>query len=151
MRQPLQVEVVAAGTDIAVSGRLDTLSCDELRTALKDAVAEGDGDLVVHAEGLEIWGSPALGVLVGASHAARRRDRRLVLSGLSARELRLLRAGHLDRFVAIAPAVTAAPGSAAGQAGARSAVPGPRETPHDPLEPLGRRPEVEPDVSSPSR
>jgi anti-anti-sigma factor len=103
MRRPLRVEVIRTGTDVVVSGRLDTLSCDELRTALQTAVAEGDGDLVVHAEGLEIWGAPALGVLIGASRAARRRDRRMVVAGLAARELRLFRAGHLDRLVVIAP------------------------------------------------
>src|SRR4051794_27105505 len=56
MRQPLQVEVARPGTDVVVRGRLDSLSCDELRTALRRAVADGEGDLVVHADGLEIWG-----------------------------------------------------------------------------------------------
>jgi anti-anti-sigma factor len=101
MRQPLHVEVARRGTDVVVRGRLDSLSCDDLRTALRSAVAEGEGDLVVHAHGLEIWGSAALGVLIGASRAARRRDRRLVLSGLGAREVRLVKAGHLDRLLVI--------------------------------------------------
>jgi anti-anti-sigma factor len=101
MRQPLHVEIARPGTDIIVRGRLDSLSCDELRTALRSAVAEGEGDLVVHAHGLELWGSAALGVLVGASRAARRRDRRLVLSGLGPREQRLVRAGRLDRLLVL--------------------------------------------------
>ena len=76
MRQPLHVEVTQQGAEVVVSGRLDSVSCDELRTALQSAVAEGQGDLILHADGLQIWGSAALGVLVGASRAARRRDRR---------------------------------------------------------------------------
>lgn len=103
MRQPLTVEVTQPGCVVTASGRLDSSSCDQLRTALHEALGQGEGDLVLRAEGLEIWGSTALGVLIGASRAARRRDRRLVIGGLAPRELRLVKATQLQRSLALEP------------------------------------------------
>jgi anti-sigma B factor antagonist len=104
VREALRVEVEEPGAVVVAHGRLDSSSADQLRTALHECIAAGDGDLLVRAEGLEIWGSSAIGLLIGASRAARRRDRRLVITGLAPREQRLLRASHLQRLMFFEPA-----------------------------------------------
>lgn len=101
MQRELTVEVNRPGFEVSASGRFDSSSCDRLRTALQEAADIGDGDLVLHAEGLEIWGAAALGVLLGIAHRARRTDRRLVLTGLAPRELRLVRASALHRAAVV--------------------------------------------------
>ncbi len=105
MLQELRIEVLAPGTDIALSGRLDVHSAPVARVALHHLVDAGHGDLVVHGESLEIWDSCGLGVLVGAHRRARQSERRLVLSGLPQRELRLLRATRLTRVFGVEPGV----------------------------------------------
>ncbi|HEY6793192.1 MAG TPA: STAS domain-containing protein [Kineosporiaceae bacterium] len=105
MAQELQIEVVRDGVEVAVSGRLDVRSAPVARSLLHDLVTEGEGDLSVNVTGLEIWDASGLGVLVGAHRRARQAGRRLVLTGVPPRQLRLLRATRLHRLLVLEPAV----------------------------------------------
>jgi len=104
MLAEFNIEVLRPGADIAVRGRLDVHSAPAVRSALHHLIDDGIGDVLIHGEGLEIWDSCGLGVLVGAHRRARQAGRRVVLTGLPARELRLLRATRLIRVFAVEPA-----------------------------------------------
>ena len=108
MLQELHIEVLCPGADIALRGRLDVRTAPTVRAALHHLIDDGMGDVLIHGEALEIWDSCGLGVLVGANRRARQAGRRVVLSGLPARELRLLRATRLNRVFAVEPAVAPA-------------------------------------------
>jgi anti-anti-sigma factor len=105
MASDLQVEVVRDGAEVALSGRLDVRSAPVARALLHEIVAAGTGDLLVSVADLEIWDASGLGVLVGADRRARQAGRRLVLTGVPPRQLRLLRATRLHRLLAVEPAV----------------------------------------------
>jgi anti-anti-sigma factor len=105
MANNLQVEVVRAGVDVVLSGRLDARSAPVARALLHDIVATGSGDLHLHVGDLEIWDASGLGVLVGAHRRARQAGRRIVLTEVPPRELRLLRATRLHRLITLEPAV----------------------------------------------
>lgn len=104
MLQELHIEVLRPGADIALRGRLDVHTAPAARGALHHLIDDGVGDVLVHGEALEIWDSCGLGVLVGAHRRARLAGRRIVLTGLPAREIRLLRATRLTRVFAVEPA-----------------------------------------------
>ena len=108
MLQELQIEVLRPGADIALRGRLDVRTAPTVRAALHLLIDGGIGDVLVHGEALEIWDSCGLGVLVGAHRRARQAGRRVVLTGLPARELRLLRATRLNRVFTVEPVVASA-------------------------------------------
>ena len=72
---------------------------------LHACVDEGEGDLLLHIGALEIWDSAGLGVLVGAHRRARRAGRRVVLTEVPPRHLRLLRATRLHRLFVVEPRV----------------------------------------------
>jgi anti-anti-sigma factor len=108
MLQELHIEVLRPGADIALRGRLDVRTAPSARAALHTLIDDGAGDVLVHGEALEIWDSCGLGVLVGAHRRARMAGRRVVLTGLPPRELRLLRATRLNRVFTVEPAVTPA-------------------------------------------
>ncbi|NLT53291.1 MAG: STAS domain-containing protein [Actinomycetales bacterium] len=99
--QGLTIEVVEAGSELALVGRLDTRSAPYARTSLHQAVDSASGDLVLRADRLEIWDSHGLGVLVGAYRRARQRGRSLVLTGVRQREARVLRRTRLDRLIRV--------------------------------------------------
>jgi anti-anti-sigma factor len=107
MTQGLQIEVIRRGEDVVLSGRLDNRSAPVARTLLHTAVEDGTGDLVVHVGQLEIWDAAGLGVLVGAHRRARQAQRRLVLTDVPPRQLRLLRATKLSRVLTVEPLAVA--------------------------------------------
>jgi anti-anti-sigma factor len=103
----LDIQVVREGHQLCLAGRLDRHSAPPLREALRAAIDGGDGDLTVEMGNLEIWDGVGLGVLSGASRRARRTGRRLLLTDVRARELRLLRAARIP--LAATPEGTPAP------------------------------------------
>ena len=108
MLQELHIEVLRPGADIAVRGRLDVHSAPAVRAALHNIIDDGIGDVLIHGDALEIWDACGLGVLVGAHRRARQAGRRVVLTGLPSRELRLLRATRLIRVFTVEPAAATA-------------------------------------------
>jgi anti-anti-sigma factor len=103
MHQGLQIEILVHGTDLVISGRLDSRAAPIARAVLHAAVEAGDGDLTVRVGELEIWDGVGMGVLVGVHGMARRRQRRLVLVDVPPRQLRLLRATRLTRVLSVQP------------------------------------------------
>lgn len=95
----MQIEVQVAGRQVTLSGRLDAHTVSGARSALHQAVQEGEGDLEVRVDGLEIWDATGLGVLVGAHRLAGRHGRRLVLVGVPPRIERLLRLTRLHHVL----------------------------------------------------
>jgi anti-anti-sigma factor len=98
------VVCVAAGCEIALSGRLDARSATEMREALHTAIDAGTGDLIVDVSGVDLVDAIGLGVLLGAHRRAARADRRLVLREATPHLLRILRLARLHRVFALVPA-----------------------------------------------
>ena len=107
MTQGLQIEVLRRAELVVLAGRLDNRSAPVVRTLLHTAIEDGTGDLMVHVGDLEIWDASGLGVLVGADRKARQCDRRLVLTHVPPRQLRLLRATRLSRELTVQPLAVA--------------------------------------------
>ena len=105
MGRGLQVEVLRAGSEVRMWGRLDSRSAPSVRALLHEALESGAGDLTVSVGGLEIWDGTGLGVLAGASRRAVRAGRRLVLTDVPPRELRLLKVARVPRTAAVVPAL----------------------------------------------
>jgi anti-anti-sigma factor len=103
----VQMDVVSAGHEVSLSGRLDARSAAAVRAVLEAAVDDGTGDLLVHVGELEIWDGTGLGVLIGAHRRSRRRGRRLVLTDVPPRQLRLLRATRLSQVLTVQPLAVA--------------------------------------------
>jgi anti-sigma B factor antagonist len=101
----LDVRVVRPGAEVDLVGRLDSRTASSLRELLQQYVDEGEGDLLLHIGSLEIWDSAGLGVLVGAHRRARRAGRRIVLTEVPPRHLRLLKATKLHRLFVVEPLV----------------------------------------------
>lgn len=101
MVRGLDIEVLRRGAELRLTGRLDARSASAARATLHEALEDGAGDLVVNLGGLEIWDGTGLGVLAGASRRARRSGRRLVLSEVRPRELRLLRVARVPRTASL--------------------------------------------------
>jgi anti-anti-sigma factor len=99
MASELGIEVVRAGADLRIAGRLDARSAPVARTALQAAIDDGAGDIRVRVRDLEIWDASGLGVLVGAQRRARQCGRRLLLLEVSPRQMRLFRATRLHRLL----------------------------------------------------
>jgi anti-sigma B factor antagonist len=100
----LEISVVDRGAYLRIVGRLDTRNAASVRTALHEAVDAGTGELIIEMGGLEIWDGTGLGVLVGAGRRAQRAGRRLVLTDVRARELRLLRVARVTWTASVRPA-----------------------------------------------
>lgn len=100
----LEIDVVDPGAHLRLTGRLDARNAPSTRTGLHEAVDEGVGELIIEMGGLEIWDGTGLGVLVGAGRRAQRSGRRLVLTGVQARELRLLRVARVTWTSSVLPA-----------------------------------------------
>jgi anti-anti-sigma factor len=95
---------VAAGYELALSGRLDARNAAEMREALHAAIDAGAGDLIVDASGVDLVDATGLGVLLGAHHRAARAGRRVVLRDASPRLVRILHRARLHRVFALVPA-----------------------------------------------
>lgn len=107
MAHELQIEMLRRGSEVVLSGRLDARSAAVARALLHELVDSGDGDVLLHVGGLEIWDASGLGVFVGAHRRARQAGRRLVLTEVPPRQLRLLRATRLHRLITLEPAAVA--------------------------------------------
>lgn len=105
MEHELDVRVIRPGTEIDLVGRLDVRTASTVRETLRAFVDQGEGDLLVHVGSLEIWDAAGLGVLVGAHRRARRAGRRIVLTEVPPRHLRLLKATRLHRLFVVEPLV----------------------------------------------
>lgn len=101
----LEVEIVDPGAHLRLTGRLDARNASSMRATLQESVDAGLGELVIEMGGLEIWDGTGLGVLVGAGRRAQRSGRRLILTGVQARELRLLRVARVTWTSSVRPAV----------------------------------------------
>ena len=94
-----ELRAPAPGQLLVLAGRLDVAAAADVRLALADAVAAGDGDLVLDLAGVEAVDPTGLGVLVGAHRRAGRFGRTLVLRDVSPAAARLLRLTRLDRVL----------------------------------------------------
>lgn len=101
-------DVVCAHPDSYVVGHLDVTTAAELRADLLDVleqrVAEPSGngdDLVIDLSGVDVVDMVGVGLLVGVHRQAGRRGRRLVLTGVPPRVMRLLVATRLRRVLAV--------------------------------------------------
>jgi anti-anti-sigma factor len=97
-----------APADSYVVGRLDVTTAADLRADLlavldrrvAEPSANGD-DLVVDLSGVDGVDMVGVGLLVGVHRQAQRRGRRLVLTGVPPRVMRLLTATRLRRVLAV--------------------------------------------------
>ena len=108
MRRGLEIEVLDWGVELRIAGRLDSRSSPAARTSLHEQVDGADGDLTVNLADAEIWDGAGLGVLVGTSRRARRAGRRLVLTEVCPRELRMLRVARVPQTAVVRPALVRA-------------------------------------------
>jgi anti-sigma B factor antagonist len=100
----LEIDVVDQGMYLRLTGRLDARNASFVRAALHEAVDSGVGELTIEMGALEIWDGTGLGVLVGAGRRAQRAGRRLVLTDVRAREMRLLRVARVTWTSSVRPA-----------------------------------------------
>ncbi|NHN56349.1 STAS domain-containing protein [Calidifontibacter sp. DB0510] len=87
------------GRVVLVQGAIDHRSAAALRAVLMHAEAGGQGELTLDLTCCEIGDSTGLGVIVGAHHRMQLGGRKLVLTSLSPRTLRLLRVTGLHRVL----------------------------------------------------
>ena len=97
-----RVVLRAAGSELALAGRLDVTSVAEVRAALHHAVDHPGAPAELHVDvaALELVDATGLGVLVGAHRRAQRAGRRLVLVDVPDRLARVLFVTRLDRVLA---------------------------------------------------
>jgi anti-anti-sigma factor len=93
--------MVTDGGRVVLVGRLDVRGAGAARDALNEALAGGEGRLLVDLSGVELLDATGLGVLVGAHRRARLQDRELVLCDARPRVARLLSLTRLDRVIAV--------------------------------------------------
>lgn len=93
------LEWLEHGRIVSMTGRLDVHAAADVRLALADAVASGEGDLVIDLASLETVDATGLGVLVGAHRRAGRAGRTLVLRDVPAPVGRILFLTRLDRVL----------------------------------------------------
>ena len=96
----MQATVTESGGVVLV-GRLDVRGAAAAREALHEALARGEGRVVVDLSGVDLLDATGLGVLVGAHRRARLQDRELVLCNALPRVARLLSLTRLDRVIAV--------------------------------------------------
>lgn len=97
-----------APADSYIRGRLDVTTAADLRVELLGVLDQqaaepsvhGD-DLVVDLSGVDVVDMVGVGLLVGVHRQAQRRGRRLVLTGVPHRVMRLLTATRLRRVLAV--------------------------------------------------
>lgn len=95
----IDIDVVGPGTAVSIAGRLDSSTAHLVRRALDDAVAAGDGDLVLDLRLAEVFDSAGLGVVVGAHRRAALAGRRIVIDNASPRFVRLARAARMGHIL----------------------------------------------------
>jgi anti-anti-sigma factor len=105
MGRGLDIEVLRWGVELRVSGRLDSRSSPAARTSLHEHVDSASGDLMVNLADAEIWDGAGLGVIVGTNRRARRAGRRLVLTEVRPREVRMFRVARIPRTAVVRPAL----------------------------------------------
>lgn len=93
------LEWLEHGRIVSMTGRLDVHAAADVRLALADAVAAGDGELVIDLALLETVDATGLGVLVGAHRRAGRAGRTLVLRDVPPPVWRILFLTRLDRVL----------------------------------------------------
>lgn len=93
------LEWLEHGRIVSLTGRLDVHAAADVRLALADAVASGEGDLVIDLASLETVDATGLGVLVGAHRRAGRAGRTLVLRDVPPPVGRILFLTRLDRVL----------------------------------------------------
>ena len=101
--------MVRDGGEVELVGRLDVRGAAAAREALHEALARGEGDLVVDLSGIELVDATGLGVLVGTHRRARVAGRRLVLGNATPRVARMLSLTRIDRIIALDPGRRAIP------------------------------------------
>ena len=106
MGRGLDIEIVKWGVELRIVGRLDSRSAPAARLSLHEQVDGAAGDLTIDVAGAEIWDGAGLGVIVGTSRRARRAGRRLVLTEVRPRELRMLKVALVSRTAILYPALT---------------------------------------------
>ncbi len=104
MQSKLDIDIIEPGNKLRLRGRLDARTTPSARARLHQEIDGGAGELELQLGGLEIWDGAGLGVLVGVSRRVQRTGRQLVLTGVGARELRLLRVARLTWSSAVHPA-----------------------------------------------
>jgi anti-anti-sigma factor len=103
---------VADAPVFAVHGSLDVTTAADLRAEMTALLASGPRtDLIVELAGVEQVDMVGLGLLVGLHRQAQRTGRRLVLSEVPPRVMRLLVATRLHRVLAIKGTPTQSLGS----------------------------------------
>lgn len=105
MELGLGTDIVERGAHLRLTGRLDARNASAVRSILQEAVDTGVGELIIEMGDLEIWDGTGLGVLVGAGRRAQRAGRRLVLTDVRPREMRLLRVARVTWTSSVRPAV----------------------------------------------
>lgn len=91
--------VAEPGSVVVLQGRLDVSSAPDIRPVLHTALDGGAGDLVLDLSAVLVIDTTGLGLIVGVHRRAGRCGRRLVLRGVSAPVLRLLRRTRLHRVL----------------------------------------------------
>ncbi len=87
------------GQRMRISGRVDAAGVAEVRLALREAVDNGIGELLVEVPTLELGDATGLGALLGAHRRALRAGRRLVLIDPSPAVVRVLTMTRLARVL----------------------------------------------------
>lgn len=96
---------------LQVSGRVDSISADELHAALNDALNEGRTQLVVDLESVEYMSSAGLRELVSALKSTSKHNGDLRLANPSPKVMEVLELAGLDSIFKIFPTTTEAVGS----------------------------------------
>lgn len=94
-----------------VSGRIDSISADELHAALADAIDEGRSKLVVELQNVEYMSSAGLRELVSALKQVNKSGGDLRLANPSAKVMEVLELAGLDTIFKIFPSTVEAVGS----------------------------------------
>ena len=102
------VTQLGLAADSYVVGHLDVTTAADLRADLLDVLEQrlaepsiNGADLVVDLSGVDVVDMVGVGLLVGVHRQAGRRGRRLVLTGVPPRVMRLLVATRLRRVLAV--------------------------------------------------
>lgn len=98
-RPALVLDHADPGQRLRVAGRIDVHTVADVRTAVREAIDHGHGELLLDAAEAEIGDTTALGVLLGAHRRALRAGRTLVLLDVPAPMARLLTATRLHRVL----------------------------------------------------
>lgn len=96
---------------LQVSGRVDSISADELHAALLDCIANAPHQVVVDLQDVEYMSSAGLRELVSALKQVNKQEGDLRLANPSARVMEVLELAGLDSIFKIFPTLSDAIGS----------------------------------------